>query len=266
MIESVQVPLFVPANRSERFEKAAVSGADAIIIDLEDAVPPSEKISARQSINTEFTDKPVIVRINSERTPWIADDIAAVLSHRPGAVMIPKSECPDSIARIANELGGISVVALIETAQGLSNARQISAVPEVVRLAFGSVDFCADLNCEHRRDLLLPARLELVLASRIACISAPLDGVTLSIKDEGLAGDDAAHARSIGMSGKLCIHPNQVEAIKGAFVPTSTELEWARRVLSASDSAALVDGEMVDAPVKIRARQILEIFDRTSMK
>lgn len=124
--------------------------------------------------------------------------------------------------------------------------------------AFGSVDFCADLGYAHRREVLLPARFELVLASRLGGIAAPIDGVTVRLDDMSETSDDAAHARDMGMRGKLCIHPKQIAAVRAAFAPSAGEVDWARRVLASGHGAVQVEGEMVDEPVRIRARLILQ--------
>lgn len=251
-------PLFVPANRPERFVKAAASEADAIILDLEDAVPLASKAEARAALCADFTCGPVYVRINATGTPWHADDLAAVASLPCAAVIVPKAERPDRLAAITHLLGpDRPVIALIETALGLAQARSIAAVPGVARLAFGSIDFCADLGCAHTREALLLARLELVLASRLAGLTPPLDGVTVAIDDTKLAISDARHARELGFAGKLCIHPRQVGSILAGFRPEATEIAWARKVLAASDGAVAIDGAMVDEPVRMRARSIL---------
>jgi citrate lyase subunit beta/citryl-CoA lyase len=107
------------------------------------------------------------------------------------------------------------------------------------------------------RDVLAPARFELVLASRLAGIAAPIDGVTVQLEDLSETSDDAAHARDIGMSGKLCIHPRQIAPVLSAFAPSEAEIDWARRALASGDGAVLVEGAMIDEPVRIRARSIL---------
>ena len=126
------------------------------------------------------------------------------------------------------------------------------------RLAFGSIDFAADIGCAHVREALLSARSELVLASRLAGRAAPLDGVTTSINDPDLVRGDAAHAAMLGFGGKLLIHPAQVEPARAGFRPTPDELAWAERVLAAGRDgrATTVDGAMVDAPVRLRAEQV----------
>ncbi|MFT4149802.1 MAG: CoA ester lyase [Paracoccaceae bacterium] len=254
---ALRAPLFVPANRSERFARAAASGADAVILDLEDAVAAEDKETARAALETAFTDLPVIVRINAAGTPWHLADMATVSALRPAAVILPKAEDAAKAAGIA-AASGLPVIALVETAAGLANARAMAAAAGVVRLAFGSVDFCADLGCAHLREVLLPARTELVLASRLAGIAAPLDGVTVQLDDPALSHDDARHARDLGMTGKLCIHPKQIAPVLRAFAPSQAEIDWARRVLAAGGGAVAVDGGMVDEPVRLRARAILD--------
>lgn len=257
-LAAMRAPLFVPATRPERFSKAAASGADGIILDLEDAVGPDHKEAARQNLASDFTDLPVLVRVNGAGTPWHHADLDAVRNIGGAGVLLPKAETLQDISTMLRALEGSPVIALIETAAGLAVARTLARVPGVARLAFGSIDFCADLGCDHLREALLPARAELVLASRLAGIAAPLDGVTTVLDDPGAAADDAAHARSLGMTGKLCIHPRQVIQVMRAFAPTDEQIAWARRVVDAPpDGAHQVDGAMVDAPVRARARAIL---------
>ncbi|MFN0262753.1 HpcH/HpaI aldolase/citrate lyase family protein [Tepidamorphus sp. 3E244] len=256
MPTSIIAPLFVPASRPDRFSKAAACGTDAVILDLEDAVGREAKDTARDALDPSFTDLPVIVRVNAVGTPWHDADIAAVRDAGFAAVMLSKSEDPESVASVAED-AAMPTIALIETALGLANARAIAALNGVTRLAFGSIDYCADLGCAHERNILLAARSELVLASRLAGIAAPIDGVTARINDTDELAADTAHARDIGMTGKLCIHPKQIDGVKAAFMPGEGEIEWARRVLASGDGAASVNGEMVDEPVRIRARAIL---------
>lgn len=251
---SIRAPLFVPGHRPDRFAKAAATGADAIILDLEDAVPAAEKDVARAALTLGFTPRPVLVRVNARGTPAHDADLAAVAALRPAGVILPKSETPGDLQAVAGA-SGLPVLALIESARGLTAARAIAEVS--ARLVFGSIDFCADMGCAHDRDVLLPVRSELVLASRLARIAAPIDGVTVTLEDMAQTEDDAAHARRLGMTGKLCIHPRQVEPVQRAFAPSAAEIDWARRVLASGDGAVAVDGAMVDEPVRIRARAIL---------
>ncbi|OSP54210.1 CoA ester lyase [Pseudoruegeria sp. SK021] len=259
-VPPLRAPLFVPADRPERFAKAAASGACSVILDLEDAVAPSAKIAARAALTCDFTDLPVVVRINPAGTPWHEADVQAAAALPFAAIMLPKAEDPDAIAQIARRTGR-PILALIESARGLAAARHIAAVPNVTQLVFGSIDFCADLGCAHLRETLRPVRLELVLASRLAGLAAPVDGVTVDLSNLTLTEDDSVHARSLGMRGKLCIHPKQVAAVRKGFAPTQADCDWAKRVLASGEGAVSVDGAMVDEPVRIRARAILADAD-----
>ena len=149
-LDLIRAPLFVPANRPDRFAKAAASDADAVILDLEDAVGPEAKEAARAQLQCGFTQKPVIVRINASGTPWHDADIAAVRALPVAGVILPKSEDPTATAAVCRQLGGHApVLALIETALGIAQARNIATLPGVQRLLFGSIDFCADVGCHH---------------------------------------------------------------------------------------------------------------------
>lgn len=250
-------PLFVPGNRPERFAKAAASGADCVIIDLEDAVAPEDKAMAREAAARARPEGvPLLVRVNAAGTPWHGEDLAA-LAASPAGIILPKAEETSALAVIRAAIGpGRALVALVESARGLAAARDLARAS--TRLAFGSIDFAADLGCAHTREALLAARSELVLASRLAGIAAPLDGVTAAIGDDALTEADSRHAADLGFGGKLLIHPRQVAAALRGFAPSSAEVEWARSVLAAGGAGAVaVDGMMIDAPVRIRAERIL---------
>lgn len=251
------VPLFVPADRPERFEKAAAAGADAIIVDLEDAVAIATKDQARAALRSGFASVPILLRVNGIGTPWHAADMAALAGHGFTAVIVPKAEVSPAFETLCVR-SSVPIVALIESARGLVEARRLATLPNVSRIAFGSIDFCADLGCSHSREVLLAARSELVLASRLAGLAAPIDGVTTSIDDTALIASDARHACDLGFGGKLCIHPRQIEAIRTGFAPDATEIAWANKVLAGGNGAEAVDGAMVDEPVRIRARAVLQ--------
>jgi citrate lyase subunit beta/citryl-CoA lyase len=259
--------LFVPANRPERFDKALASGADRVIVDLEDAVAPHVKDEARAALMA-WLDRPngrasdaVVVRVNSADTPWFADDLA--LAGHPGvaAVMLPKAEGPEALAAL-RQAGALALVPLIESAIGLAQLQAIAAAPGVQRLAFGSIDLQVDLGMRAaREDELVYFRSQLVLASRLAGLEAPIDGVTTALDDPACLKEDSLRARRLGFGGKLCIHPRQVAAVNEFFSPSAEELAWARRVLDAAagsgGAAVAVDGKMVDKPVILRAQAIL---------
>ncbi|WP_234050622.1 MULTISPECIES: CoA ester lyase [unclassified Xanthobacter] len=255
------VALFVPATRPERFAKAAAAGADAIIIDLEDAVAHADKATARAAVASALpATGPVLLRINGAATSWHEDDLDLARSLPLAGVVLAKAESAAEVARVAGRLGSMPVVPLIESALGLAQARAIACVPQVARLAFGSIDFAADLGCAHTRNALLAARSELVLASRLAGLDGPVDGVTTALSDGALATDDAAYAAEIGFAGKLLIHPSQIAPVMAGFAPSAEEIAWARRIVAAlaeGGAVVTVDGAMVDAPVRLRAERIL---------
>jgi len=253
--------LFVPGNRPERFDKAWAAGADAVIVDLEDAVPPAEKVAARTAVGAWLSpQRPVLIRINAAGTDWFDDDLA--LCARPGVagIVLPKAERIEDIG-LLERAGTQTVLPLIESAQGFENARLLADCAPVQRLLFGSIDFKLDLGIEGDDDALLYFRSHLVLVSRLADLQPPVDGVSTEIADTERAGDDALRARALGFGGKLCIHPKQVAPVNRAFSPSADEVAWATRVLDASaaagGAAVAVDGRMVDLPVLLRARRII---------
>lgn len=255
--------LFVPGSRPDRFDKAVAAGADLVVIDLEDAVPEESKESAREAVAGWLAqaEHGAAVRVNGTATEHFGADLTA-LAGAPGlaAVVVPMADDPAALTR-AHEETGVPVVALIETATGIVRAAELAAVPGVVRLAFGHLDFAADIGSDTGHDAMLMARSTLVVASRAAGLAGPVDGVTTDLDDPAVATADASRAAGLGFAGKLCIHPRQVETVNAAFAPSAEELSWARRVLAvaaeAGSGAVRVDGQMVDAPVLIRARQLL---------
>ena len=248
-------PLFVPGNRPDRFAKAAASGADGVILDLEDAVAPNDKDGARTTIATSPRPTNAVVRINAYGTRWHDDDVQAVKSLGIGSVMLPKAESAEQVQKLRAALGHLPVIALIESAEGLANVRDIARV--VDRLAFGYIDFSADLGCSMDRDVLLQARADIVLASRLARIAMPLEGVTPSFDNTEEVEDDARYAASFGFGGKLCIHPKQIAPVMSGFRPVQSDIDWAKKIANSGDGAASIDGMMVDAPVRLRAARIL---------
>lgn len=255
--------LFVPGNRPERFAKACASGAGAVIVDLEDAVAPADKVAARAAVAAALTPvQPVLVRINAVDTTWFRDDVEMCHAAGVAGIVLPKAESPRDIAYIAERLGaGMPVLPLVETAQGMWRALELARCAGVQRLLFGSIDFQLDLGIAGDDEELLYFRSHLVLVSRVAGIAAPVDGVTTAIDDAQRLRADALRARRLGLGGKLCIHPKQVETVNECFRPGEDEVRWAQRVLdaaAAADGAAVaVDGKMVDKPVLLRAQAIL---------
>ena len=264
--------LFVPAERPDRIAKALASGADAVICDLEDAVAPAAKPAARQALADWLAraggalPKPLVVRINSVDSAWFDDDLAVCRAPAVHKVMLPKAERADDIAHVAAATGK-PVIALVETAAGMDELRAVARAPGVVRIAFGSIDFQLDLGIVDDGDALLAFRSQLVLASRVAGLAPPIDGVSVAISDAAVAGADARSARGLGFGAKLCIHPSQAQTVNDAFAPSANELAWARRVVDvmrdAGGAAVAVDGKMVDRPVQLRAEALLRQAGQT---
>ena len=256
--------LFVPANRPERIAKALASGTHAVIVDLEDAVPPADKLAAREALAAALpAAQPVLVRINSAGTEWYRDDLA--LLSRPGiaGVVLAKAERVEHIAEVAQALGPQArVIPLIESAQGFANALELARAPSVERLLFGSLDFQLDLGIDGEGDELLQFRSQLVLMSRLAGIQAPIDGVYVAFDDDAGLRADTLRVRKLGFGAKCCIHPRQVTVVNEAFRPTAEEVAWAKRIVEAASkaqgAAVALDGRMVDTPVIAKAEQILE--------
>jgi citrate lyase subunit beta/citryl-CoA lyase len=254
--------LFVPGHRADRFDKALAAGASAVIIDLEDAVAPPDKDAARAGLAAWLRpEHAVIVRINSVDTPWFERDLALCGAPGVAGVMLPKAERADTLARVT-QAGARGLLPLVESAAGMANLDAIARAAGVWRLAFGSIDLQVDLGLKDAtEDELLPLRLQLVMASRLAGIGAPVDGVSTAIDDADRLALDVARARRLGFGGKLCIHPKQVGPVNVGMAPSEAERAWARRVIDAAatagGAAVAVDGKMVDKPVLLRAEAIL---------
>ncbi|HSV53149.1 MAG TPA: CoA ester lyase [Burkholderiaceae bacterium] len=265
--------LFVPANRPERYAKALASGADAVIIDLEDAVAPADKGAARAQLADGLPSLPahdrgrVLVRINAAGTAWHDADLlllqSLVLQGLAG-VVVPKAESADMLRHVAALLGpACAVFPLVESGAGLAAVDALAACAQVPRLMFGNLDFQADLGlaCGPDEAELVPVRLALVLASRRANLAAPVDGVTAATQDLAQLKTDVARSRRGGFGAKLCIHPAQVAAVHAELTPSAAELDWARRVQAgfadAGGGVFSLDGRMVDAPVVRLAERLL---------
>ncbi|MCX5435632.1 CoA ester lyase [Streptomyces sp. NBC_00117] len=256
--------LFVPADHPARFDKAVASGADLVVLDLEDAVAADQKDTARASAVSWLSNGGcACVRINTPSELLGAQDLEA-LAGAPGliAVMCPKAESPESLTAVS-ERTRVPVIALIESALGVVRAQDIAAVPGVHRLAFGHLDFALDLGADSGWDAMLHARSSLVLASRAAALPGPVDGVTTALDDAVVLTDDLRRAKALGLTAKLLIHPRQVPVTHDTFRPDEKTLRWARRVVESAGggNAARVDGHMVDAPVLARAHAILRYTD-----
>jgi citrate lyase subunit beta/citryl-CoA lyase len=253
--------LFVPGNRPDRFDKACAAGADAVIVDLEDAVPPADKLAARDALASWLSPAhPVLVRINSADSEWFRSDLA--LCGLPGVagIVVPKAERAQDLAEVVTA-GAAAILPLIESAQGLWNGIELARSPCVQRLLFGAIDFSFNLGIREGYEPLLYFRSQLVLVSRVAGIAAPVDGVTVALDNAAALREDTARARALGFGGKLCIHPKQVAAVNAGFAHGAADLAWAARVVAAAagsnGAAVALDGNMVDRPVILIAQQML---------
>ncbi|MBN3722685.1 HpcH/HpaI aldolase/citrate lyase family protein [Burkholderia sp. Ac-20379] len=257
--------LFVPGNKPERFDKALGSGADAVIIDLEDAVAPSEKLAAREAIAQWVSRKhPVLIRINARTTPWFEADAALGALDGVAGIVIPKAESAEDVcATVAIARRRLPIYPLIESGLGMWNALEIAKAPYVKRLMFGTLDFIADMGMTDDGLPLNHHRANLALISRVAGIESPIDGVTPDIQDDERIEREAFNGKQLGFGAKLCIHPRQIEFVHRCFRPGEAEVRWAKRVVAAmheSDGGVVtVDGKMVDRPVLLRATRIVAL-------
>lgn len=268
--------LFVPANRVERYAKALASGADMVVIDLEDAIAHDEKDKARSMLDAAWGhfdhEDRVVIRINGLDSVELADDAALCASLNPAAVMLPKAENAESLESLYQRLGEIPIVPLIESAAGMSGIDAIARANGTARLAFGHIDFQADLGMvpDNEQTELAPARFAMVLASKAAGIAGPIDGITL---ETGKASEVMASTRRgirFGFTGKLCIHPDQIRPVHDAYAPSPEDAAWARRVVEAAETskggAVKVDGRMVDRAVILLAERVLALTSQSSSR
>ncbi len=263
--------LFVPGTRPDRFLKALDSGADTVVLDLEDAVAEEEKVNARNAIRaawpsfTEEQKQRLAIRSNSPGSKFYSADLILAQDLSVTCLVIPKSESLDQMNGAAAILPDTAIVPMIETAIGLSKINEIANSNQVLRLALGNLDLQADLGmvCDQEETQLQTARFQIVLASRLARIAPPIDGVTTSTDDVSRITDDAQRAKSMGFGGKLCIHPKQIPIVKATFMPTADEITWANRVIEADTASkgatVKLDGRMIDRPVVLLARRTLAI-------
>ncbi|MBT1120974.1 HpcH/HpaI aldolase/citrate lyase family protein [Stutzerimonas nitrititolerans] len=263
----IRTALFVPATRPERIPKALATGADVVIVDLEDAVAESQKLEARTNLEAFLAGNPqarVLVRVNAATHAQHVEDLAVCARHASVAgVLLPKAESAAQVTRAA--ACGKPIWPIVESARGLADLAAIAAAEGVERLSFGALDLGLDLGIASgtagAERILDQARYALLLQSRLAGLAAPLDSVFPDIKNlHGLAETTAA-ARDMGFGGLLCIHPSQVAVVHETLMPDAEELAWAQRVLAAGASGEgvfVVDGQMVDAPVVGRARRLLQ--------
>lgn len=281
--------LFAPGNHPRRVEKALTLGADAVILDLEDAVAIAEKIATRKTV-VEALSRPRrckgYVRVNALGTQWCLGDLMEVV--RPGidGIVLPKVESAADlrtadwlITNLERErglpVGGIDLMPIIETAAGFSRldrilgARSLQDYPgpwRVKRISFGAGDFTNDVGMTWTpgEEELAELRVRMIVASRASGLEPPIDTVWIHLRDTDALKRSVLRSLRMGFQGRLCIHPDQVSLVNQIFTPSSEEAERAQRVVDAfteAESAGLaaiqVDGVFVDYPIVYRARRTL---------
>ena len=275
--------LFLPGNNPNMMINGADLGADSIILDLEDAVSPDEKDTARFLVRSAIADMgfagvEITVRINSIDTAYWKQDLEAIVPLHPDLIMIPKSGTANDILtvdkyiegieeRCGMERGAVRLIPLIETALGVENAYAIaSACPRVAAIFLGGEDLTADLRCKRTKagNEIDYARKRLVVAARAAGVDVYDTPFTDVNDDEGIIVD-AEYAKSLGSTGKSAIAPRHVKAINAVFSPTMKDIEYAKMVFEAirrgkeqGKGAVSLLGKMIDKPIVERARQTLE--------
>jgi citrate lyase subunit beta/citryl-CoA lyase len=280
--------LFAPGNRPRMVQKVMSFGADATILDLEDAVPIAEKAATRGAVKAALLDYPhdrsckTYVRVNSLDTGLTADDVRGVVCPALDGIILPKVEAAEElcegdalVGQVERELGlaqgHLDLIPIIETAKGFLNAQAIaSAGTRARRLAFGAGDFTFDLGVNWFGDcpaIMLP-RMLLPIISRAAGLEPPFDTVYQNIHDlEGLRRETET-GKALGFQGKMCIYPAQVSVVNEVFSPTEAEIAYAHKVIEAfrvaeaqGHASCTVDGKMIDYPLAERAKRVLAVAE-----
>lgn len=281
MLVAPRCYLYVPGNRERMLARAPTVGADALILDLEDSVPPSEKAATRGLVAAAIPrlaaqGQRVYVRINALGGGLAEDDLAAVVVPGLEGIALPKVEAASEVAHVAQILdrleherglapGSLQVRALIETPEGLLSAREIARAPRLTAISLGAEDFLSVLGVSRSRTgvELLYARSHIVVAAHAAGVD-PIDSVYVDIDDEEGLLEDTRLARQLGFKARSAIHPRQVGPIQKVFTPSDEEVTWARRVIAAyrqaealGHASVAVDGKMIDIPIVERAQRLL---------
>ncbi len=283
--------MFVPGNQEKRIEKARIVPADALILDLEDSVPATEKDAARKMVSTSIQKlasegRDIFVRVNSLSTPYCATDIKAVVKKGLKGICLPKSESANDIhkaeALIAEAEkdfgiaeGSIGILALVETPMGIIYAYQIAAASQrIVGITFGAEDYALEMGVNRTKEgyeIEYP-RMAIAVACHAAGVQA-VDCVFTDVKDnEGLEAE-TKRIKQLGFQGKLVIHPDQVKPVNQIFTPSPGEIDHARKVVEAFENAVAqgsasvsLDGKMVDSPVAARAKKLIVLAELIAKK
>ena len=267
MTDILRSLLFVPASRPDRFAKAMAAGADLICIDLEDAVLPADKDTARQAVVDFIAEgnSHLCVRINPLDTEIGQRDLQALSGASPDYVMLAKCASEKQVQQCASRLHSSKIIGLIETIEGLNNAPYIAkASDKMAALMFGGADMSAELRCDFSYEPLLFTRSQLVMAAASAGIEL-IDVPFVNIKDEPGLIDETQKVMALGFTGKAAIHPCQVASIHQAFTPTAEQIEYAQQVIDAVDGpdagVVVVNGRMVDRPIILASQRILALAE-----
>lgn len=254
--------LFCPASRPDRYRKAA-ERADAVILDLEDAVAPTDKAAAREALAANPLDPArTIVRVNGVRSGELESDLELLAGSGYRTVMLPKAESAGDVGALA----GYEAIALVETARGVVAANEIAAADGVVALMWGAEDLVASLGGTSSRwpsgsyrDVAVHARAGVLVAAG-AHGKAAIDAVHTDLADQEGLRAEAEDAAASGFTATACLHPDQVAVIRAAYRPSEERVAWARAVLSAAGAHPGVfsfEGQMIDEPVLALARRVL---------
>jgi len=288
MLTRLRSLLFTPGNRLDRVPKALAAGADAVILDLEDAVGAADKLASRAAVTAFFAaaepglraSAMIGVRVNSLQSELGRADLAALATlpaaQRPDFVVFPKAEtvaepalcmqafgadaAATSAATTASGVGMPALIAIIESARGVLAAPALAAAPGVQALAVGGLDLCADLGCSFGWEPLLHARSAVVMAAASAGIGA-VDMPWFDLQDDSGLVAECQRVRALGYGAKLAIHPRHVAGVNAAFSPSAEERDYAQGVIAAFEAAAgnafTFRGRMIDEPVIRSARRVL---------
>lgn len=252
--------LLVNGARPESFAEAVSSAADQVILDIEDAVDPGSKCAARATVADRLETNSAWVRVNDRSTGFWSHDLDG-LRGRPGlaGVVLAKTESPDQVSETVDRLGGTTpVIALIESALGIEEAPAIARARGVFRLAFGSGDYRRDTGASSDDLAMAYPRSRLVVASRIGGLPGPIDGPTVSSSHPVLR-ENTATTVSLGLTGKLCLHPDHTAVVNEAISPTRSDINWAQRFLADFDARNQIVRDGSDLPRLARAQKIVTL-------
>ena len=265
---NIKTWLFVPATRIDRVVKAFASGANAVIVDLEDAVADVDKVQARTSIKSYYDSEdyqPIWIRINQAHSNDFVEDLE-LCQQMPNlaGLILPKAEQAADIEKL-HHATGLPIIALIETALGLYQIDRLVKASGLLAFSYGFLDLCNDLQVQvgtASADIIAnQIRYQLLLTSKVHNLLAPIDTVYTDFNDEKGLGQRVQLWSQMGMSGMLCIHPKQVAVVQKSLQPTDAEIDFAKRVVEEYEQSGQavfkIDGNMVDAPVIERCRQLL---------